>query len=412
MKNPINFTSSKGGLNRIVKYCNREGINTYGFDANKPNTLNEYNTLDTTVNTFHILETLDEDLDFDFENNNKQSLFAKAIRYPYVPKQIIKAYNVPVIKNLLNIKRVTIAIIIAYHNPRLKTDMDYFSSRFNLPKCNLRIYNLGRNTFNSNWAVESTLDVQWSFAMNPNANFILVEARSNNFNDMAAAIKFANKLNPDIVSMSWGQHDLGNLPSWKNICNNKNTCYLAASGDSNILGFPSVTPNVMSIGGTSLILDNNNTILLEKPWSLSGSGFSKSFSKPNYQPILSSNNSNKRMGPDICSIGDPKTGVLIVANKKPYRIGGTSLASPVIAGMISLAIQNRLNNKKSHLTTIPNLSNSIQPLLYNNSIYNECFNDIITGSSGTNTATNGFDLATGLGSINCGNLIKNLQNYP
>jgi hypothetical protein len=80
--------------------------------------------------------------------------------------------------------------------------------------------------------------------------------------------------------------------------------------------------------------------------------------------------------------------------------------------MISLAIQNRLNNKKSPLTTIPNLSNSIQPLLYNNSIYNECFNDIITGSSGTNTATNGFDLATGLGSINCGNLIKNLQNYP
>ena len=412
MKNPINYTSSKGGLNRIIKYCNREGINNYGFDVYNNNTLNEYNNLDTPVKTFHILETLDEELNFEFENNNiKSSLYKSSFKTTqYVPKQIKKAYNVPIIKNLLNIRRVTIAIITAYHNHYLKTDMDYFSSRFNLPKCNLQVYNLGRNTFNSNWAIESTLDVQWSFAINPNSKIILVEARSNNFNDMSAAIIFANKLNPDIVTMSWGQHDLGNNPSWTNICNNKKTCYLAASGDSNILAFPSVTPNVMSIGGTSLLLDDNNEILLEKPWALSGSGFSKSFSKPNYQPILSSNNSNKRMGPDICSVGDPKTGVLIVANKKPYRIGGTSVSAPIIAGIISLAIQHRLNNKKSPLTTIPNLSNSIQPLLYNQSIYNDCFNDIITGSSGTNTATKGFDLATGLGSIKCDSLINNLFN--
>ena len=416
MKIPINISSSAGGLNRKVNFCKQHTTGkeeliecVFNIKSNETKDLDEY------VETFHILENLDVDLDYDFENSVENSVdispFTKAVSYPlYTPAQIKKAYNVPVIQKLPNVRKVVIAIVSAFHNPYLNTDMAAFSSRFNLPRCDLSVYNLGGNSFVPGWAVETTLDVQWSFAINPNAKIILVEARSNNFNDMANAVKYANRFNPDVVSMSWGQADSGNSPSWTNICNNNKTCYLASSGNSNRQGFPSVTPNIMSIGGTSLYLNNLNERLYEKPWSLSGSGFSASFSKPSYQPILSSNKRNRRMVPDVCSVGDPNTGVVIVANKKPYRAGGTSLSAPLTAGIISLAIQNRLNNNKSTLTTIPGLSNSIQPLLYNPLIYDICFNDITSGASGGNVAKYGFDLATGLGTINSGNLINYLIN--
>ena len=80
--------------------------------------------------------------------------------------------------------------------------------------------------------------------------------------------------------------------------------------------------------------------------------------------------------------------------------------------MTSLAIQKRINTNKSILTSVTNiLSNSkkLQPLLYNNS-NKTMFYDIVTGKDGIYSATRGFDLASGLGTINCQNLINVIGN--
>ena len=230
---------------------------------------------------------------------------------------------------------------------------------------------------------------------------------------MLKAIDFANnknnfspKIDTDILSMSFGSTDNGGLAGYNNYFTNSNTIYVASSGDTSKVSFPSSCTNVLSIGGTSLNLNSgDNTRNSETVWNGSGCGYSKSFSKPYYQPSI--NNNNKRISVDVSCVADPRTAGYIVINGKLYSVGGTSLSAPIYAGMFSLLQQNRLNNRKTTYTSVLNKSNSIQPLLYNNS-NKTCFYDVVSGSSGGFAATTGFDVPSGLGVFNMNNIIQNL----
>jgi kumamolisin len=400
MVSNINLTSHSGGLNRLRKFCAKNTVCNEAFD----------NCL------FNINPIIKEDSNSDFDTchcicpmtlEDTNSINKKQI---YGPELIKKAYNIPEIRNNINVRKVKIAIISAFHNPYLRKDVETFGRKFKLPKIDLSIYNLAGKRFNSTWALETVLDVSWAYAINPYAKIFLIEARTNNTIDILNAIKFANKLSPDVISMSLGSPDKINNPALTDYFSNTNTCYLAASGNTKNPAWPSVTPNVMSIGATKLYINNENKISSEIPWVNSGAGFSVNFGKPYYQPNLDINSKNKRVVPDVVINGDPKTGYPVIAKGKQLTMGGTSSSTPVVAGILSLIIQNRLNNNKSTLTTVQNKSNSIQPLLYDVNIYNECFNDIDSGYTGNNKATLGFDNATGLGSINCQNLINSLAN--
>ena len=181
---------------------------------------------------------------------------------------------------------------------------------------------------------------------------------------------------------------------------------MASSGNNNKVTVPSCCPNVLSIGGTSLNLDTTFNRVSEKVWSKSGCGYSKSFNKPLYQPVMSDN--TKRISPDCCCIADPNTPCYVVLNGRGYGIGGTSLASPIYAGMLSLLTQSRLNQNKFTYTSVLNKYNSIQPLLYDSS-NKDCFFDILEGQSGIYKATEGFDIASGNGVLNVENIINNLS---
>ncbi len=113
------------------------------------------------------------------------------------------------------------------------------------------------------------------------------------------------------------------------------------------------------------------------------------------------------MTPDVCCVADPNTPVYIIINYKGYTIGGTSLASPLYAGMLSLLTQTRLNNKKSTYTSVLNKSNSLQPLLYNSSDSTSFF-DVTSGITSVYIAATGFDIASGKGVINLPNVIQKL----
>lgn len=394
-----NLRNTAASTTRKFKFCNRNSPDlnvtfncVFNGLYNKP-VINNY--FENSFTTFHILNG----------EVPTDKLRSKSINGPFSPQQIKNAYSISNIIPLPGIRRPIVTIITAFNNPYLRSDVNKFGNIFGLPSCDLQIYNFSRS-FSANWAVETTLDVQWVYAINPYAKIRVIQATSNQWNHIFSAINFANtKINTDIITMSFGSRDNGGLSYYNNYFTNKNTIYLAASGDNSVVCFPSACSNVIAVGGTTLNLNANLSRFSEIVWSYSGCGFSKSFAKPSYQPLLESK--NKKVTPDVCCVANPNTPCYMVIKGKLYSVGGTSLSSPIYAGMFSLLTQKRLNNNQTTYTSVINNANSIQPLLYDPA-NSSCFYDITQGSSGGNNATIGFDAASGLGVLKSDNINTNL----
>ena len=105
-------------------------------------------------------------------------------------------------------------------------------------------------------------------------------------------------------------------------------------------------PNVLSVGGTSLVLNDDDSVASETAWSGSGGGTSLYVSTPTYQIGIQS--TGHRTIPDVAFDADPFTGVAIYDsynnkdNSGPWvTIGGTSLGAPAWAALIAIANQGR-----------------------------------------------------------------------
>lgn len=215
------------------------------------------------------------------------------------------------------------------------------------------------------------------------------------------------QLIPTIISYSWGMSeiyaDMNDIIQTNLLLKNKNINVCAATGDygssngtSSInVDFPSSSPYVTAVGGTSLICPNYvyDDQTVETVWNdksaATGGGISKIFAKPAYQNFIPG---TKRNTPDIAFNSDPGTGIQLYYNGKiAYGIGGTSLAAPFFAGFIALS----------------DIKTFINPLLYSNS----CYNDIKLGSNATNvrgySAKLGYDNCSGIGSMDCSKFVKN-----
>ena len=340
----------------------------------------------------------------------------------YSPSQIQSAYNVnPRLSSLIN--KPIITIVIAYSYPDLQNDFNTFCKLFNLPPSKLKIATLDRlKTQDPGWAAEECLDVQWAYAMNPNAIIQVVEAISNSYEDMFSAVRYAsnpppgsNLLKPHIISMSWGAPEFSSQLNYEKYFSDKSICYIAATGDNNFGCYPSTSPRVLAVGGTSLSLNYNNKRLKETTWTSAGCGISSVFLKPSYQKdIKPINKYSKRVIPDISGVASASTGVSVVYKQKQIIVGGTSVSTPIMAGILSIPFSKRQELKKSSFTTINNLSNNLQSVLYslykNNTIYNKNFYDIKIGYDGNFTASEGIDVATGLGVMNGVEITKSLIN--
>lgn len=408
-----NLRNTVASTTRKFKYCNQNSTNlNYTFNCVFNGYDPENNNLDY-FDEYHILNyeqiSIEDIVDELPEENGilKKSI----ITGPFTPSQIKKAYSINNVIPLTNIRRPIVTIIAAFNNPYLARDISAFGKAFGLPACNYTIHNFSRR-FSPNWAVEVTLNVQWVYAINPYARIRIILAASNSRNDMLNAVKFANNknnfrpaLDTDIMSMSWGSEDVGNLSAYNNNFTNSNIIYIASSGNNNKVSVPSCCTNVLSIGGTSLNINSSFNRVSEKVWNKSGCGYSKSFNKPYYQPTISTN--NKRMSPDLGCVADSNTPCYIIINNKAYTIGGTSLAAPIVAGKLSLVTQSRLNSGNFTYTSVANKFNSIQSLLYNSNNSN-CFFDVTEGSSGIYSAAPGFDIASGNGVLNVTNTVQKL----
>jgi subtilisin-like proprotein convertase family protein len=321
----------------------------------------------------------------------------------------------------------TIAIIDAYHYPTAAADLHAFDVAFGLPDPpSLRVVAQDGTTNypptdpagptgttgTSSWELEEALDVQWAHAIAPGANLILVEANDASFTNLVQAAVVWAKNQPGVtaISMSFGANEFNGENTLDSIfttpTNHSGVTFLASTGDTGSPGgFPAFSPNVVAVGGTTLTLSGSNYVS-ETGWSGSGGGISQFESRPSYQSSLPYGG---RSTPDVSMDADPASGVPVYdsydfGSSTPWiTLGGTSLACPMWAGIISIVNQGRA---QAGLGSLDGPSETI-PKLY--ALPAADFHDITSGSNGSGSdAGVGHDLVTGRGSPVANLLIPDL----
>lgn len=366
----------------------------------------------------------------------------------YTPAQIRHAYGFDKISFSGGIKGgdgvgQTIAIVDAYNDPNIANDLAVFDAQFGIsaPPSFSVINQSGGSALPSTdtgWAGEIALDVEWAHAIAPMANIILVEANSASVQDLIAAVDTARNI-PTVstVTMSWGGSEFQSFsgaefssqtqldPHFTTPAGHQGITFIASAGDTGVYQgaqWPSTSPNVLSIGGTSLYTsDSSGTYAGEYSWSGTSGGFSLYEAQPGYQSTAAAG-VNVRVSPDVAYAADPNTG-FAVYDSLPYQgfagweeVGGTSAGSPQWAALIAITNQGRALTGKS---TLDGTTGTL-PALYSlyadpgtaaySSTYTANFNDVIDPSRSRfrTGATVGYDILTGLGTPQVASVVSAL----
>jgi hypothetical protein len=315
----------------------------------------------------------------------------------------------------------TIAIVDAYDYPTITADLHAFDVAFGLadPPSVTKVNETGGSTLpgvdpagkGNDWEVEEALDVEWSHAMAPGANIVLVEATSPTDQDLIQnAVNTARNL-PGVVAvtMSFGRSenssDTSLDPYFTTPTGHGGVTFLASTGDSGAPGgFPSFSSNVVAVGGTTLHVDASGNYQSETGWSSGGGGISVYEPQPGYQKGVVTQSTTQRTIPDISFDADPATGVSVYdsydfGTTVPWlTVGGTSLSSPSWAGIVAVIDQGMGS------TSLDGINQTL-PLLYK--LPASDFHDITSGSNGY-SAGPGYDLVTGIGTPITTNLIPGI----
>jgi subtilase family serine protease len=311
----------------------------------------------------------------------------------------------------------TIAIVDAYDDPNATADLEAFSAQFGLAfsagKFHV-VYAGGSEPPvdpTGGWEIEESLDIEYAHAMAPDATLYLVEANSNLDSDLFPAVLAASNLvlcgsttacphgskGRGEVSMSWGSGEFPTEASLDFFFTTPGVVYLAAAGDSPGVSYPCASPNVVCAGGTSTARSEyTGNLIQEIAWSDAGGGISY------YEPIPAYQAENRGIArqlggyrgvPDISADANLNTGVWVldtfpVPGPGWYIVGGTSVATPTLAGIVNASGQ---------------LASSSVAELFNLYGFDNfgSFNDITYGACGYYSGTfsaPGWDLCTGFGS--------------
>ncbi len=322
----------------------------------------------------------------------------------------------------------TIAIVDAYDDPNAAADLAYFSSQFGLPYSAAKfkvVYASGKKPpedSTGGWELEEALDIEYAHAMAPQAMLYLVEADSNDSADLYNAVLVATNLircgktttcpsnasGKGEVSMSWGGSEFDDEASYDWVFTGNNVVYFAATGDEAGVIYPSASPNVVGVGGTSTARNlNTGNLTQEIAWSDTGGGLSYYEPTPSYQAGLPKYlTQGARALPDISADANPNNGYWVV-DTYPYNgvpssnpwwiVGGTSAATPLLAGIVNAA-----STVSGHFAASTSAELTRWYSEYaNRSEYSANFWDITYGAcnyySGS-FSVGGYDLCTGIGS--------------
>ncbi len=323
----------------------------------------------------------------------------------YYPSQIKAAYGISG-----NGAGQTIAIVDAYGSSTIQQDLSLFCRAFGLPKPKpqqLTIHYMGSQVYDFDWAVETSLDVEWAYALAPRATILLVVAQSNSLVDLFAAVQYAAQ-HAQVVSMSWGGDEFSDEASYDSYFDHAGTVFIAASGDtgSGVL-YPAASPNVVAVGGTALYLKpkTGTCKFPEVSWEGAGGGLSQYESIPSYQTSFGLAG-QYRCVPDVAFAADPYTGVIVCYGSAGYLVGGTSVGAPCWAAIIALANQARA---AAGLAPLTDGHQPLYALAATSAKYQKCYRDITMGYNGDYAALAVYDFITGLGSPKAGGLVPALK---
>jgi hypothetical protein len=388
----------------------------------------------TSVSTSFIADTLT------LSGNAIAQFSASGVAAAYTPAQVRTAYGVNGIP--LDGSGQTVAVVEAYDDPSILQAVDAFDNQFGLTASGSSLYDqygpassfvtvlnqAGLTTprpapdVTGEWETEEALDVEWAHAMAPGAQIVIVEANSQSLADlMAGVVTAANQPGVSVVSMSWG------FPEGQSVFQADEALYdgdftappghtpvtfLASTGDYGAadLEYPAFSPNVLAVGGTSLVLNQDGSYNSETAWggssaapgaSQGGGGTSLYEPEPLFQQGVQS--SGQRSTPDVAFVADPGTGVWIAdAYNQPAGdpwqvVGGTSLSAPAWAGLIAVVNQGRAAAGESALSS--SAGAQAQAALYG------------LPAADFNVVGGGYNTATGLGTPVASRLVPDLVAY-
>lgn len=315
----------------------------------------------------------------------------------YHPSDIQTAYSLP-----RGGSGRTVAIVNPFDTRTAERDLAVYRRQFNLPPCTtangcFRKVNQNGGTTqptaaDSGWAMETSLDLDAVSAACPDCKILLVEATDAYFSNLFTAIRQAVAQGAKYVSMSWGAPEFSGETAGDSVFT-PGVAFVAASGDAGYpnLIYPAASRYVTAAGGTTLRQVQGTSRFTETAWSGGGSGCSLYESKPPFQHDAGC---SRRTAVDISADADPATG-LAVYDTTPVDdgstgwlvVGGTSLSSPLLAGMYAVA---GTPGPADHPNSYPYA-------------HPQAFRDITQGSNGSCggsylcTARTGYDGPTGIG---------------
>ena len=335
----------------------------------------------------------------DFLGKPPIHIFKSAQKNPagVTPSEIKRIYNLPATSGT-----GTIAIVDAYDDANIESDLGVFSDKYGLPMCTVKNGCLEKHKMasstsaNGGWALETSLDVEWAHAIAPQAKILLIEAKTPSGSNLLDAIDYAaSRRDVVAVSISWGGAEFPEETSLdSHFVSKSDAVFFAASGDDGAgASWPAASPYVVGVGGTSLELFKQGSFISESAWSGSGGGVSQYEPEPSYQRTYNIPRANgHRAVPDVAYNADPKSGYVVYRSSGSskiggwYTVGGTSAGAPqwaaiqAIAHSVSLA---KLYADKASATTL------------------QFFRDITSGANGTCKyycdARSRYDYVTGLG---------------
>ena len=372
-----------------------------------------------------------------------------------VPAQLEQAYNLgPLRRRGINGAHQTIVIVDSFGSPTIARDLASFDQAFGLrPPASLRIIQPAGQvaayqptSTRIGWASETTLDVEWAHAMAPGAGILLVETPTaenegrSGFPQIVAAETYVIRHHlGQVISQSFGATEetfrspaalrglrgaylLAAEPAHA-------VTVLAASGDSaasgdtynmqslyprRVVEWPATDPLVTAVGGTFLSLSHAGQRLApDVAWSRGGGGLSAVFTRPAYQDGVAAITGSRRGIPDISMNASCASPVALFASfpgtgtSHWQTICGTSMATPLFAGVVALADQ-----VAGHSLGL------INPALYKMSAaHDPGIVDIRSGNNSTVAgghavpgfrAGPGYDLVTGVGTVNAAYFVPEL----
>ncbi|AWR98190.1 peptidase S53 [Acidianus sulfidivorans JP7] len=397
-------------------YMNKfDGITFYQFIGNPPSIVGSAEIFGTNITTALL--------------SKPTTLYnvSQAIAYNEVlPQQLQEAYNTTWLYDhgILG-NGTTIGILDFCGDPYIVEQLKSFDNEFNISNPPfLQIQPIGaynpNNGIETGWALEISLDVEYSHAIAPKAGLILYVA--NEQVPLPAAIAFIDQQDKvNVVSQSFGipeiYVDLGLIPLsyvqsltyeyW--LGEVEGITFVAATGDEGGNGnnfylfpngndiLPSSDPYVLAAGGSTLYSSGSSYVQTawsgESIYGATTGGYSSIFPSPWYQGL-----SGFRSVPDVVADANPYSGVpVLYYHGEMYLVGGTSVASPTIAGIIDLA------------TEVHGRLGFINPMIY-------ALNGtkaLVPIDFGYNTpyiVNNTPNLVTGLGYINAGYFVSLIHN--